>query len=182
MIEQHLQEFCHYFNCDQDELEKHKVKFISLGKQDSYFSGNFTQGDGRSVVQELLAKKVSAIMPVAGPQTFDCTQEIINQHSHAVVIGVDTAQENDPTVQRESHYVDKNNNQQVIKFSAQKNITNMLTDILNNVKVNGHLGKIGIGGYGDLTVGDFRNEGAHSSRNSIRYLKDFFQVFLTSYP
>jgi basic membrane lipoprotein Med (substrate-binding protein (PBP1-ABC) superfamily) len=82
------------------------------------------------------------IMPVAGPQTIDTVQEIKNQGSKCIVIGVDTPQEYSTTVNDNSVYTDKelnaNNagfsldflyhhpNNKIIKFSAIKQMARMV--------------------------------------------------------
>ena len=72
---------------------KRTVKILKLGRQSSYFTGTFTAGDARLCVQQLLADGADIILPVAGPQTSDCVNEIYLQHSPCRVIGVDTPQE-----------------------------------------------------------------------------------------
>jgi basic membrane lipoprotein Med (substrate-binding protein (PBP1-ABC) superfamily) len=70
-----------------------------------------------------------AIMPVAGPQTIDTVQEIKNQHSKCIVVGVDTAQEESKTVNDKSSFTDATGNNDIIKFSAVKQIANMVNYI-----------------------------------------------------
>jgi basic membrane lipoprotein Med (substrate-binding protein (PBP1-ABC) superfamily) len=69
-----------------------------------------------------------AIMAVAGPQTIDTVQEIKSQHSKTIVIGVDTAQENSD-VNATSVFIDRTGNNKIIKFSAVKNISYMVSAI-----------------------------------------------------
>ncbi len=86
--------------------DEYSVKMVSLGNFDSYFTGSFTAGDGIGVTKQLLNRGVSAILPVAGSQTVDSSQEVVNQKSNCFVVGVDTAQENGDA-QRNSCYTDK---------------------------------------------------------------------------
>jgi basic membrane protein A len=80
------------------------------------------------LAQTLLELGADVIMPVAGPQTIDTVQEIKNQRSKTVVIGVDTPQENSD-VNTTSCFTDKSGDNQIIKFSAIKNITYMVSAI-----------------------------------------------------
>jgi basic membrane lipoprotein Med (substrate-binding protein (PBP1-ABC) superfamily) len=85
-----------------------------------------------------------AIMAVAGPQTIDTVQEIKNQGSKCIVVGVDTPQEDNPTVNDSSVYTDKelHNNDtdyspfvqhapsnKIVKFSAIKGIQPIVNTI-----------------------------------------------------
>lgn len=86
--------------------EEYSVRMVSLGNYDSYFTGSFTAGDGIGVSKQLLNRGASAILSVAGSQTVDSSQEVVNQKSNCFVIGVDTAQENGDA-QRNGSYEDK---------------------------------------------------------------------------
>ncbi len=143
---------------DAQTEKDHLVHFINLGNQDSFFSGTFTIGDGRSIVQELLARGANAIMPVAGPQTIDTVQEIKNQKSDCICVGVDTNQEasdmNDISL-----FTDSKGNNHIIKFSAEKDIARVTSSVLylsshgeTKWSPSGSTDPI-FGAYGYLTVG-----------------------------
>jgi basic membrane lipoprotein Med (substrate-binding protein (PBP1-ABC) superfamily) len=172
--------------------DRHQIKFINLGAQDSWFSGTFAMGDGKACVQTLLAYGADVIMPVAGPQTIDTVQEIKNQKSNCIVVGVDTPQE-DSDMNDNSVYTDKSGNKyanKIIKFSAQKNITGITEQILdlaysespyyevNNGNWVKHAkdsapydeSKVMVGSYGFLTIGNVDNDGVKSSGNSDSHL------------
>jgi basic membrane lipoprotein Med (substrate-binding protein (PBP1-ABC) superfamily) len=68
---------------------------------------------------------------VAGPQTTDTVRQIKASGSNCIVVGVDTAQENDPTSNETSKYTDVSGNNQIIKFSATKNIADMTSKVLS---------------------------------------------------
>jgi basic membrane lipoprotein Med (substrate-binding protein (PBP1-ABC) superfamily) len=83
-----------------------------------------------------------AIMAVAGPQTIDTVQEIKNQGSKCIVVGVDTPQEDNPTVNdsgiytdnaltvdTSNSYVNHVSNNSIIKFSAIKGIQPIINTI-----------------------------------------------------
>ena len=77
----------------------------------------------------MLTQGADAILPVAGPQTIDAVNEVRCEHSPTVVIGVDTDQENGQLAQYTSlsplNYGDK-----IIQFSAQKNLAQLASLIL----------------------------------------------------
>jgi basic membrane lipoprotein Med (substrate-binding protein (PBP1-ABC) superfamily) len=87
-------------------------------------------GDGKPLVQALLQRGADAILPVAGPQTMDAVKEIRAYKSNCAIIGVDTAQELDPTINLKSVYTDKSGDDRIVKFSAVKNISNVTSKIL----------------------------------------------------
>lgn len=177
---------------DEQTANKHLVHFMSLGKMDSFFSGTFTIGDGRSIVQNLLANGADAIMPVAGPQTIDTVQEIANQKSDCVVIGVDTDQENSD-MNVDGVFTDSNNNKKIIKFSAEKNIAYLTSAVLYLAeKGKDHFPDSApfdpdssIGSYGYLTIGNLSNNGCKVSDNGKPYivelLNEFYSKTFTSY-
>jgi basic membrane lipoprotein Med (substrate-binding protein (PBP1-ABC) superfamily) len=111
-------------------------------------------------------------MPVAGPQTVDTVKQIKSSKSKCIVIGVDTAQEKDPTTNETGSFTDKSGNRDIVKFSAMKNIADITSKILslsyagkvNNAEEPG--GEYTIGSYGYLTVGDYSNDGIMPSENS----------------
>ncbi len=175
-------------NYSDEDFEQHKVNVINLGKEDSYFSGTFTIGDGRSVVQNLLARGADAIMPVAGPQTIDTVQEIKNQKSDCIVVGVDTDQENSDMNETsvyddgsDSKYHDK-----IIKFSAEKNIAYMTSAILKLAEKKEETystdGKVKIGSFGYLTVGDLNNNGCKVSSGGEQYIVDMVKTIFKISP
>ena len=173
------------FQWNSEQTEQHKIHFINLGEQDSFFSGTFTIGDGRSVTQELLAKGADVIMPVAGPQTIDTVQEIKNQKSDCIVIGVDTNQE-DSDMNETSVYNDESGSpyqDKIIKFSAEKNISYITSSILY-LASNGQTsyldeaGNVQIGSYGYLTVGDIDNKGCRVSEGGQDYVVHLLQNYI----
>lgn len=118
-----------YDDWDQTLREKRTVDLISAGKSTSFYTNSFNTGDARLLVQQLLTQGADAILPVAGPQTIDTVNEVRCENSPAVVIGVDTDQENGQLAQYTSlsplNYGDK-----IIQFSAQKNLAGLGSLIL----------------------------------------------------
>jgi len=187
-----------------EALEARTVNFIDLGVLDSFFSGSFVIGDGKLCVQNLLQMGADAIMPVAGPQTIDTVQEIVNQKSSCIVIGVDTPQE-DSYMNEKSIYTDTQGNDSVIKFSAVKDISGITSQIID-LASHGYLGAVKndsgeytfiespealadyvsttdqktitestfIGSYGTTTVGNLANGAAAISDDGVFYVDEAF--------
>ena len=122
-----------YKNANEQEREKRTIKFISLGKISSYFSGTFVIGDAKLLAQELLARGASAIMAVAGPQTGDVVSEIVAQRSPCRVIGVDSAMENGDWGKYYSTSNLFKEKTKVVLCSAEKNVAQLSAQILNNM-------------------------------------------------
>lgn len=110
--------------------EDFQVKFIDLGSQESFFTGSFVAGEALGISQQLLNRGADAIFPVAGPQTIDTITAISNQKSSSIVIGVDTIVESSD-IQKKSVYTDTQKNNDIVKFSATKNMANITEIILN---------------------------------------------------
>lgn len=110
-----------YNEWDEQTKQKRTVGLICVGRSDSFYSNSFVTGEAKFLVQQLLMQGADAILPVAGPQTIDVVNEIRNQSSPAITIGVDTDQENSDIGQYTSksklNYGDK-----IIQFSARKNL------------------------------------------------------------
>lgn len=79
---------------DEKLYQEFSVKMIKLGDASNHFSGTFTAGDAIGITKQYLNRGASAIICVAGPQSLDTAQEIQNQNSKAIVIGVDSVMEN----------------------------------------------------------------------------------------
>lgn len=73
--------------------EEFSVKNIRLGDASTHYTGTFTPGDAIGITKQFLNRGASAIIAVAGPQSLDAAQEIKNQNSKCIVVGVDTAME-----------------------------------------------------------------------------------------
>ncbi len=117
--------------------KKEKVEWVSLGPNISdYSSGSFGTGQGDIKSKQLLiTEKVDAIIPIAGPQTYDAISVITGHLNRpAIVIGVDSEQENNSQLQKELTDKQLNNmtlkdsngnplgNKNIIQFSAIKKL------------------------------------------------------------
>lgn len=121
----------------------HEVQWISLGSQiSSYESGSFGVGDGVQKSQTLLNDGASAIIPVAGPQTTDAVSQITTMGKNAVVVGVDSPQENQ-TVNQEMPNAssitikdadgNKISNPKIIQMSAIKKLDTAVQETLDAI-------------------------------------------------
>lgn len=134
-------------------FEEFSIKMIKLGDFSTHFSGTFAAGDAIGITKQYLNRGASAIIAVAGPQSLDASQEIRNQKSKAIVIGVDTAMEdgdyqryhagcdestklnqnkNDPFMDKTVSPEDGSYSEQsnaIIKFSAIKDLRNVSNKI-----------------------------------------------------
>ncbi|MCQ2957114.1 MAG: BMP family ABC transporter substrate-binding protein [Mycoplasmoidaceae bacterium] len=74
--------------------EEYSIKIIKLGDIGTHFTGTFAAGDAIGITKQYLNRGASAIIAVAGPQSLDAAQEIQNQNSKCILVGVDSAMEN----------------------------------------------------------------------------------------
>lgn len=120
---------------DETTREKRTVGLVSVGKSDSFYSNSFLTGESKLLVQQLLMQGADAILPVSGPQTMDVVNEIRNQGSPAIAIGVDTDQENGDLGVYTSHS-HLNYGEKIIQFSAQKDLAGV-SSIIFQAKAKG---------------------------------------------
>lgn len=122
-----------------DLYDEFSVKMLKLGDFNTHFTGSFAAGDAIGITKQMLNRGVSAILPVAGSQTIDSCQEVFNQNSKCIVIGVDSAMEDsdnqkkfasdykDESVAPDGSTSSQENN--IIKFSAIKDMTSVIDKI-----------------------------------------------------
>lgn len=163
----------------------------------SFTSGSFAPDEVRAktIVDSLLNSGASAILPVAGPQSAMAAKEIYSTEKHASLIGVDTPQEDDPTVN-----LYRPDGHSVIAFSILKKLGDSMKNVLTAIRkryisqsksdwygwkqtINGY------GGFGYDNVGDLENGGVGVSqgkgyRPTNDPSKKYFQVdkFTEKYP
>lgn len=170
-----------YEKWTQAEKELRTVKFIDNGVEESYFSQSFSIGDGKQITRQLLSQGADAILPVAGPQTSDVVSEINDEHSAAICIGVDTAQEDGQLRTKSSSplWKEVNPDQKIIFHSVIKDMAYIISMILDasaqgirgwKVTDAGAVERVtfdgttkieanDIGTYGYVTVGSLTNKG-----------------------
>lgn len=117
--------------------DEFNIKLIKLGDFNTLFTGSFAAGDAIGITKQLLNRGASAILPVAGSQTVDSTQEVASQKSNCTILGVDSAME-DGDAQRALPFEDKteapdgsksDHKGDSIKFSAVKDMTTVVNKI-----------------------------------------------------
>ncbi|WP_159202903.1 BMP family ABC transporter substrate-binding protein [Mycoplasmoides pneumoniae] len=129
---------------------------------DDHKSGSFSSTEPRAttIINNLLDKGVSAIIPVAGPQVNLAVNEVARRKAHTAIIGVDSAQE---LLDINQDAPDKDQlikgNKKIIPFSSIKAldvaIENMLIAIQKGSDNNGYkgFGYNNIGTVGTSSVG-----------------------------
>ncbi|MDE7112183.1 MAG: BMP family ABC transporter substrate-binding protein [Malacoplasma sp.] len=144
----------HYWNTVMQPLIKtidgtektEKIYWVTPGdsSQDSgwdinnFVSGSFsaTEPKVEQITKNMRANDANVIFPIAGPQTALTVNQIAsNKQARTIVIGVDTAQENDPSLSKTRLDEEGSNvgNGQVLQFSSVKNITHSTNSILQAI-------------------------------------------------
>lgn len=130
------QELIGYDYNDSLVYNEYKIHIAKLGDFNTNFTGSFAPGDAIGITKQLLNRGVSAILPVAGSQTTDTVQEVYNQNSNCIVIGVDAAMEDgdnqrkyrNPDFKDQSYGIDGSLPEYadgIIKFSAVKDMASV---------------------------------------------------------
>ncbi len=180
-----------YNQWDNETKAKRTVDLICVGRSESFYSNSFVTGEAKLLVQQLLMQGADAILPVAGPQTIDVVNEIRNQASPAITIGVDTAQE-DSDIGEYRSKSKLNFGNKIIQFSAKKDLAGIASTIfqarakgvrgyyfdndfnVNYLDYNGQkldqcdeaINRSFIGNSGYATVGTIYNKGAGISQGA----------------
>ncbi len=154
----------------------------------SYFSGSFSPSGGSEIIETYINKKTDVIIPVAGPQVWLAQKLIIKHQAKAVVLGVDSAVEDDPQAQ-ELPFTNSNGekigNGKYVQFSSMKNLA-VAADTALNIINNGNVAPnkddpkydnfvdsaTGIGGFGTIAVGNIKNGCAGVSPAGEKYLQE----------
>ncbi|MCQ3907514.1 MAG: hypothetical protein MJ219_01895 [Mycoplasmoidaceae bacterium] len=73
--------------------DEYQIRLIKLGNIATHFTGSFAAGDAIGMTKQFLNRGAQALLVVGGPQSVDAAQEIKNQNSNCILIGVDTSME-----------------------------------------------------------------------------------------
>ena len=160
-------------------------------------AGGFDENNenAKKILKELISKKADLILPVAITQMSLAVNEAISTTSHKVaIIGVDTEQENDKTINKEANTF-KNTNisgnkNGVTRFSIVKRlgvaIEKLLENAVNGAQFQGHVNKIGDEidvhdkyKLGVNTVGSLVDGVVGISESAYHYLIDAFNLAQT---
>ena len=136
------------------------------------FAGNFNASGGTNLIELFLKKKVNLLVPVAGGQTQQAVRMIKQTESRTIVLGVDSAMENDTNANLELYkpgYEEVNGsteiggNNKIIQFSSVKDLEVASDAIMNNIDngivepIQGKEGN-GMGGLGYHSLGTTENK------------------------
>lgn len=159
-----------------------------------FYADGFDPNNGDAIIENLLYKNTktydvennklistgelpSIIFPVAGPQTGTLVTKIYNENLKIAVVGVDTAMEDDLTMNREYRLnklpiLNGKPNKNIIAFSAIKDIQESVNKILQNIYngVTEPANKDDFGGLGYSSIGTIKNNGAGISQSGYESL------------
>lgn len=151
------------------------IKIIEPKGLTNNFSGGFGPGDGDSIINTYLQENdLDAFMPVAGPQIWSAQRKIIELNKKTILIGVDSACENDPQ-NKSLPFKNQSNeiigNGKYVQFSSEKKLNDAVykaLSIINNgnklpdgedatTSYNQFVDANGNGGFGTNAVGNITN-------------------------
>ncbi|MDE5651799.1 MAG: BMP family ABC transporter substrate-binding protein [Ureaplasma sp.] len=147
-----------------------EIKKILLNEsQTGNFANGFDPNQGDDLINNFLNKKPSLILPVAGPQIGSAARLIRQRNVRTIVIGVDSAVEEDDTINLPLNDLPNNKtigNNKIVQFSSVKNLGDMLNLITQNINkgknipdVNASPETDNIGGIGYSSLGTLFNGG-----------------------
>lgn len=171
-----------------------KVEQISLsqGANDlnNNYAGGFGPADGNSLIDKFLVKEVDCLIPVAGPQTMSAASKIVIGNKPTIVIGVDSAVEDDRTAK--TYKLPKltlHNNpdgskpkqpEQVIPFSSLKKIPQTIPQMVQAINHQdsfpAEIPESKIGGFGVQSLGDVYNDGVGVSKPGELYFINAMKI------
>lgn len=152
-----------------------KVEQINV-RNDTDFGIGFGPGQDGGLIKKFISKNVDIFMPVAGPQIWDAQNVIISDNKKTVLIGVDSASEDDslnmpiPSKLLDSNFKGANGSKKIVQMSAIKDLA-LATDRVLNIINNGNkipegaianeynelVSAEGTGGFGTNGVGNILN-------------------------
>ena len=134
-------------------------------KMKNFCSGSFSPTEERAkvITNRYLDQNVSAILPIAGPQTSITVEQIYTSRRNTAVIGVDTEQENNTSVNK------KNGDHWIIPMSILKKLDASVRGVLQaiNSLLLGEENKSGYAGFGYNSWGTLENGGVGISHNKL---------------
>ena len=161
------------------------IKQVFLNKE---MSGNFASGfgptDGNELIRSFLEKNVDFLVPVAGPQTQQAVRLVKQFGKKTVILGVDTAAEDDTNSNLELPMVgtEKINGSteiggtnKIIQFSSMKKLDTAADLILNRIEK----GENGAPTEKDSTIGGFGYQSLGTTQNnSVGVSEAGYQYFV----
>ena len=160
-------------------------------------TGNFVDGfgitDGNQLITSFLEKNVDMLMPVAGPQTQQAVRLIKQFKKKTIVLGVDTAAEDDTNTNLElpvlgSQEVNGSKaiggTNKIIQFSSLKKLDNASDQIMQNINNGVKLPTTSsddssefIGGFGYQSLGTTKNRSVGVSQAGYQYFIKAMKVW-----
>lgn len=162
----------------------------------SDYNSNFTNGfgatDGNTLISNFLMKKVDLLVPVAGGQTQQATRMIKQNQAKTVILGVDSACEDDTNSNLSLYkpgYQDVNGStaiggtNNIIQFSSIKNLNKADFQMMTNVNAGITTPEAGktIGGFGYQSVGTTENQCVGLSPAGYQYFIRAMELFSATY-
>lgn len=166
---------------------------IFLGSDyNSNFTNGFSATDGNALISNFLTKKVDLLVPVAGAQTQQATRMIKQNQSKTVILGVDSACEDDtnsnlslyqPGYQSVNGSTAIGGTNNIIQFSSIKNLNKADYQMMNNVNegITDPLPGKTIGGFGYQSVGTTENQCVGLSPAGYQYFIRAMELFAATY-
>ncbi|MDE5617335.1 MAG: BMP family ABC transporter substrate-binding protein [Ureaplasma sp.] len=164
-----------------------EVKKILLSEnQTGNFANGFDPNQGDDLINNFLNKKPSLILPVAGPQIGSAARLIRQRNLRTIVIGVDSAVEEDDTINLPLVDLPSNKtigNNKIVQFSSVKNLGDMLNLITQNINSgknlpnsNAALEVSNIGGIGYSSLGTLFNGGVGVSKAGEQFFISAMEI------
>lgn len=170
-----------------------KIEELFVGHtQVTNFSNGFGATQGDTLINNLLAQNVSMLMPVAGVQTQQAVRLIKQNHKRTVVLGVDSANENDtnanlplstPGYEEVNGTTKIGGTNRVIQFSSMKKL-NIATVLMADDVEKGisHPGKgESIGGFGCVSLGTTENNCVGVSEAGYQYFVRAMEIAMKAH-
>ncbi|MDE5599619.1 MAG: BMP family ABC transporter substrate-binding protein [Ureaplasma sp.] len=163
------------------------IEQITLGSNagDNYSYG-FGANDGDNLIERFLQYDIDCLVPVSGPQALTAANKIVSKNKRTIVIGVDSAAEDDSVIKTKKLPnglgVPENENKQIVPFSSLKNVGLMTYNILNNLQKGYSYNQVdnnqsNIGGLGYQSLGTIENSCVGVSENGQKYFVNAMKIY-----
>ena len=163
-----------------------EVEQVMIGSSyNQNFAGSFDVTAGNNIVNELLAKNVDVIFPVAGAQVSQVVRLIKQSNKKTVVVGVDSAVEENSSINLDlSTNTNLGYKNKIVQFSSTKNIADVvekITTIIDKPSVltsNSNNDEWSdLGGLGYSSLGTVKNNGVGVSDAGKPYFIKAMNIF-----
>lgn len=165
-----------------------KLNQIFLGPYDTQnFVYSFDVSAGNTLITEFLTKNVNVLVPIAGPQISQAARLVKQMNKKTIVIGVDSAAEEDDTVNLPIPNLgvdQKIGNNKIIQFSSVKNlgvISDKITQLINDPSIlttnENNPQWSDLGGLGYSSVGTVKNNGVGVSDAGKPYFINAMKIY-----